>query len=463
MLNVVFNWVFNIAITLSIYGVGICLWLYLKRKSSTSSSLDSFSSFIFVAVFFISTITFYVFDRGSTSVNTTRSAPVSGNQVYQPNQNNVSPRSGFLTPTTPSVPVYNQPTDIPDISNLIQSQLRIQPFTSESTKSHLGITSKSLNLKSENIASIIEKVADLDMQFGRLVVQNERILLSKRFNREGDLLEEDIFNSNGDLLQKNTFNYDKDNRIFESDVHGSQNDLWGRNIFKYNEDGNLIEKSTYDSDGDLFQLTKYFYDEQNNQTETLNYNSQGNLEKSVTFNYNNDIYTEGSTYNSIGNLIVKEVYDFKGNLSETIKADGVFYSQLDEYGRFTGYIKYQYDDENNLTKASVYRLGGILIGYLENLYDEQGNLIEISTMYTQNGSKSTRKNKYDENNNKVESLLYSSSNILDEQEECEYEYDDNANWIERICVTYSDKFGERQIDYDLSDKEKTIRIINYFE
>ena len=110
--------------------------------------------------------------------------------------------------------------------------------------------------------------------------------------------------------------------------------------------------------------------------------------------------------------------------------------------------------DNNLIKTSLYQSDSTLISSVNFIYDKYGNKIKL-TYTNDSGITGVANYIFDSNHllieSKIEDYLYNFEVTF----KYKYKYDENNNWIERICkrTWYTVSLDLRERDYLLISRE----------
>lgn len=248
--------------------------------------------------------------------------------------------------------------------------------------------------------------------------------------------------SNNDYQRK----YDKIGNLIEENCYLSDGGLYNKQIFKYDETGNLIEENHYESSGRRYSQMNYKYDDKGNLIEGRQHRSDNTLYDKQTYKYNKKGNLIGiDRYNSSAILYEKQInkYDAKGNLVEEISYDSdgcmqsqvsyvysekgskieekFFFTRCNVFDEYT--LQNTYDDKGHITNRSRYETDGSLYRKDSYVYNKLGNIIE-------------------------EFQCFSDSDLIDNKTYL-YEYDNKGNWTQRI--QFDDKIPmyvvEREYEY----------------
>ena len=202
-----------------------------------------------------------------------------------------------------------------------------------------------------------------------MILVNTGFSLAKKTGWELDKLK-------GKVSERIMILYSIDNRS------GNQNKIIGeRYIYKYNDKGNKVEEVTYSPYGDFLYRSIY------------KYGAKGNI-------------VEVAKHDFEGNLMRQEIYDDKGNMTQSANYD-----------------------KGDLKGKSIYK------------YDDKGNKVEEGYYGTDGSSKDKSIYKYDDKGNKVEEAYYEKGD-LKRKDIYKYQYDNLGNIINTSEYTSKEKFGE---------------------
>ena len=151
-----------------------------------------------------------------------------------------------------------------------------------------------------------------------------------------------------------------------------------------------------------------------------------------------EFYENGKIKSSIdfdenGNTSYRQEYDEKGNIKVI-----AFYSSYD--GNLTSETKYEYDENDQLTRVVTYDMSGNVNSDFEyrNKYDQNGNVL-ITYIYEDGKLTGKSEYEYDKNGNAITWLSYDSYGNMTEKHE--YEYDSKGNMKLVVQIMY-DSDGE---------------------
>lgn len=193
-----------------------------------------------------------------------------------------------------------------------------------------------------------------------------------KFNKSGNIIEENYYNSNGILYSTRCiYTYNNVGNNTEINEYISDGSLVIKMIFKYDKKGNIIESNTYNSDGKtIIGETTYKYDDKGNEIENKAYSINGDLfTKGLTEYYGSTV--ENYTYGQHGDLYSKITYiiDDDGNNIE--------WKMENPDGSLNNRITSKYDD-GNLIESNHYNSDSSLKTKMIFKYnfDEKGNWIK---------------------------------------------------------------------------------------
>jgi hypothetical protein len=222
--------------------------------------------------------------------------------------------------------------------------------------------------------------------------ENGLVTQKKRYGKQGlpidqvtykydtlsNLIEQNIFDKKGILQRKILREYNQFNKNTFESVYGPDGTLINRSILQY-KDGIIPQKIlTFDKKGRQINLKEYIY---NKKTEA----------KSIT------------TTNPKSKIIERaEKYDNRKNLTNLY--------EFDVEGNLKSYIRYKYDENNNLIESSYY-LDDVLLVKRTLKYNNLGFLVEVSALYPEKDKKDiiTYKYDFDEKSNWIEQVEYVNS------------------------------------------------------
>lgn len=189
-----------------------------------------------------------------------------------------------------------------------------------------------------NFDAILESDTVVD-----LVLKNEHYY---QFDINGNIIKEIIREDEGSSEVKVIYKYNDNNLNSEQLFYGLNDKLLLKNVYTYDSKGNILTQIGYDENnkevakanneydklGRLSKMTSHIYSEKIQWTETYSYDKEGKLESKEFFPGQNNLKRIEFEYDSIGNPIVKNLFNNK-NI-------GAKY-----------YYNYSYDDKNNWIKC----------------------------------------------------------------------------------------------------------------
>ena len=188
------------------------------------------------------------------------------------------------------------------------------------------------------------------------------------------------------------------------------------------------------------------------------------------------------TYDSDGNRVKQDLYDYRGNLFElstylVIDGDRAVKEEMKRYDydppimalgskadskprdpRYNFKFKYKFDDKGRRTEHAWYSNDGSLWLRYVSVYDGKGNEIEwfrYSADGTINGRSTAT---YDGFGNEIEKTWFRPDGSLSEKWQYEYELDAKKNWIKRSSRKWLTREGKSFFE----PYEITYRQITYF-
>ena len=196
-------------------------------------------------------------------------------------------------------------------------------------------------------------------------------------------------------------------------------------IYVYDRNGDNIEYSYYNKEGEILWNIQTNYEKKRVRSESKSYN-RDSLRSITKYEYdNNDQLIKNSVYNLDGELQSYWLYEYdkEGNMIKITHKNAK--EDIIEM------IKRQYDLNGNMTQSITYNGEGKEIDRYTNVYNEQGLRIQYDNQYTskRSGIKST----------------YSYTNN-------HFEFDDRGNWIKYI--RYID-YGDNMLDTTLFERTYT--------
>ena len=163
-----------------------------------------------------------------------------------------------------------------------------------------------------HVKEIAETSFDAKESFGEVKKDGVKDKKEQKFNKQGNITEENIYDENGELTSKWKYKYDKDGNMTESNKYDENGDLTSKWKYKYDKDGNITESNTYDENGDLTYKYTYKYDKDGNRTESNNYDKDGDLTYKWKYKYDKDgNMTESNKYDENGDLTYKFQYKYQ--------------------------------------------------------------------------------------------------------------------------------------------------------
>lgn len=220
---------------------------------------------------------------------------------------------------------------------------------------------------------------------------------------KGEKITNDVLNP-----ENNISIYNKHGNLIENNLGG-----FIPTKYEYNKKNQLILQNEYTSNTKL----KYTYDKNNLLVEMNNYYKDTLVQK------------QKNKYDSKGNVIECNSYDYSGKLSFKIK------------NKFEGrkiVERKQFNNDGSLSETNKYK------------YDNNGNIIEDITMDSNNRVTNKYNYVFDKNNNLIEWRVFINNDIRNESNTYKFKYlkfDSNKNWTEQI---------EFENDMPIKIKERTI-------
>lgn len=219
---------------------------------------------------------------------------------------------------------------------------------------------------------------------------------SRKFDKNGNLVELKKFNTYKQLLHEEKIKYDKMGNKVQHLINGNPSNF----SYTYNGDQKMVEIMEFDDNKNLLKMDVYWYNEEGLKTKWGRYNSSGTNIYKVIYTYNEDgKVTEQNNFNGAKELeYQKQIeYNVNGEIVKIIELDG------------QGQVQYQID------------------------YEYRNNLMSKKVEYFQDGTRTEYL--FDEKNgNMSELVFFNSENEVDHSEKFEYNYDDNNNWVRKTRV-----------------------------
>ncbi len=97
-----------------------------------------------------------------------------------------------------------------------------------------------------------------EINYDKNGVLKEKILTKN--NKDGDKLEETIFDGNGKQSKRFTYKYDGFGQKIEEIEYDAKNTLLTKSVYVNNAKGLKSERKMYDAKGKLIQIKKYIYE-----------------------------------------------------------------------------------------------------------------------------------------------------------------------------------------------------------
>lgn len=255
-----------------------------------------------------------------------------------------------------------------------------------------------------------------------------RKILSKSFDKEGNVLEELNFKPDGSKSSRLTYKYDeKGNKIYyqlyDFNLEPDKKVRYLQNI-KYNEHGDRISETGYDGVSN-FRI-EYKYVSPAKLKEIIKYDDQDNITERRKYEYSKNIMTI-STINRYGNIteIIREEYDGNNNIikKEKLKPDHTV----------TSLYLYKYDEHKRLKTEEEYFSGKF--SYMLNYgYSTDGNLISIDKEDSEGGKFRNNSFSYNQNGNIIEESWFDG--VPDDYSKKVYGYDEKDN-VKEVDSYYS--------------------------
>jgi len=167
-------------------------------------------------------------------------------------------------------------------------------------------------------------------------------------------------------------------------------ELSSKKIKKYNDDGNIIEEKQYWPNGEFMWKKIYEYDELGNKTgKVYRNNDEVNIRFVLKFTCDkNGNLAEINEFNSDGEKISRTLYkiDIKGRvIEETVYKNNIFNEK-----NFRSY------EDSNKEVIKYFNSDSVLQVIFTNKYDENGNLVEQNAINSINNSKTNIIYQYDD-------------------------------------------------------------------
>ncbi len=188
------------------------------------------------------------------------------------------------------------------------------------------------------------------------------------------------------------------------------------------------------------------------------------------------------TYDTDGNRVKQELYDYKGNLFQTsiyslLDGEKIVKQEIKHYdydpplvaigsspnskprdSRYSYKFKYKFDDKGRRTEEAWYSNDGSLWLRYVSIYDDKGNEVEWFR-YTADGKVNGRSiSVYNAKGDEIEKTWFRADGSLSEKWSYTYELDSNGNWIKRKSLKFVTKDGKSFFE----PYATTYRQISYF-
>lgn len=195
------------------------------------------------------------------------------------------------------------------------------------------------------------------------------------------------------------------------------------NIWSYDHDGKLIQKANYNQWNKMVEAYKWEYDENNYKVKEIYFDSLKNkwiLSKSWEYSDNYCSIKETEYKGGVVFTTHEYKYDSNSNLIQE--------KMYDKDGKKTADRSYEYDANNNQTKAISFYSGNVNSYYLYE-YDSKNNLIKEIYCPSEDSVKERllATYEYDGNNRKTKEANYLPDGSEDIFNSVHFEYDENGN------------------------------------
>ena len=97
-----------------------------------------------------------------------------------------------------------------------------------------------------------------EINYDKNGILKEKILTKN--NKDGDKIEETFFGADGKQSRRFAYKYDSFGEKIEEIQYDAKNELFTKSVYVNNNKGLKAEKKTYDAKGKLIQVKKYIYE-----------------------------------------------------------------------------------------------------------------------------------------------------------------------------------------------------------
>ena len=293
-----------------------------------------------------------------------------------------------------------------------------------------------------------------------------------QYGKNDRLLQANRYNSKNDLIEMISYKYSKQGRL-KSEIHEAyynsvrvgvyftilasvmENELFGRlqdelAIERRLESYSIIinitdpdEQNQYIVIGDETDPSspRYWWSQlsMDTQRDLLAYQGPNRKEHEYISKFINEVKF---SYDKIGNLIKREVYNTSGNSieKEVFKYDAgnrcISYTKYNENDKAVSMESYTYDGQGRLTESAGVEPGGKITGRLSIAYDENGNVMEKVWHNSLGEINGKYKYKYS-GSLLVEEIKYRGES--EKENHSTYVYDDKDNLVEIVRYDINDK------------------------
>jgi hypothetical protein len=171
---------------------------------------------------------------------------------------------------------------------------------------------------------------------------------------------------------------------------------------------------------------------------------------------------------------IKEIihYNEHGDIIKTEKPSGSAYTyeyEYDDYGKKISGIeyndneldhrmKYEYDNQGNMIKYTLYSHNGSISYIKEYEYDEQNNLIKFVYCDEDGTIEQKEEYQYDNKGNQIEQKIYENKDEISDVKK--YEYDERGNVIKYIDCS-ADGFVRGTEEYEYNENGKLAKSMEF--
>lgn len=333
------------------------------------------------------------------------------------------------------------------------------------------------NFSTNPIASILIEDADIELYLGENKITDRQPRELITYNTQG-YIDEQVSYVNGIESSKTIYQYNTNNQQTDI-IQTVDGKFWFRETSIYNNQGKLIETIFNHSNESLNNRQTQEYDDQSNRIRRIGYNSEnaitfrseydtkGNQIEYIKYSSERVIEHSISKYDDGGNKVEYSLLSPTGNIMVTNKVsfnangDPIKDSLFDKDGLSLGYTEYAYEG-TNLTVYAKYDANGELKKQENYSYDSLGNQIEKITNDFEWDLLIKEIYRYDSQGNMLEHATYDSEEKLLKVKKCEFEFDNNMNWIQRTCINNFEENGIIKPDFTGRGKEITFHTIKYY-